>query len=540
MLKQISITVFLFLNYALASALGNPNAPVKGTFQYNLGQQPTTLNALSSTDAYASTVQSYILESLGDKNIDTDEWEPALATSWEISKDETTFTFNLREGVKWHDGKPFTAEDVKFTFEAIMDKEDRWKTASLKSYYENIGEVKILAPNKVQFVAKSKYFKNFDMAAGMPIVPKHLYENLSKENIRNLNKTLVGTGPYILTDLQRGKSLTLTKNKIWWGLKVPSNKGKFNFDKILMRFIKDPSIEVTRLEKGDIDFIGLNAEQFVKKASGSKWGKDVFKVQTQNKAPNGYGFIAWNLKNPMFESKNVRLALYHLINRDLMIEKFDFNMNLPATGPLYQQSEYADPTIKPVNFDPQLALKLLKADGWKPGPDNILQKKIGKEMVRLSFTILEPNQDYVKYLTVFKEDAIKAGVEVKIKYIEWTTFIKLLDERNFEAVRLGWSGGSTDWDPKQIWHSDSYAGGGSNFIGYSNKTVDKLIEEARMTMDKTKRVKLLRKVYKTIADDVPYAFFFNNKYTFYAHTKRMGRLKDTYNFGVGTSYWWIQ
>jgi peptide/nickel transport system substrate-binding protein/microcin C transport system substrate-binding protein len=223
-----------------------------------------------------------------------------------------------------------------------------------------------------------------------------------------------------------------------------------------------------------------------------------------------------------------------------MIEKFDYNMNVPATGPIYLQSEYADPTVKALAYDPQKALKLLKEDGWKPGPDNILEKKIGKELVKLSFTILEPNQDYVKYLTVFKEDAIKAGVEVKIKYIEWTTFIKLLDERNFEAVRLGWSGGTPDWDPKQIWHTDSYVGGGSNFIGYSNKAVDKLIDEARMTMDKTKRTTLLKKVYKLIADDVPYAFFFNNKYTFYAHTKRMKRLKDTYNFGIGTNYWWIQ
>ena len=542
MLNQLSLSLFIFLNCAMANsvALGNPNAPVKGTFQYNLGQQPTTLNALSSSDAYASTVQSYILESLGDKNIDTDTWEPALATSWEIAKDETTFTFTLRQGVKWHDGKPFTAEDVKFSFEAIMDKEDKWKTAHQKSYFENIAEVKILAPNKVQFVAKSKYFKNFDVAAGMAIVPKHLYENTSKENLRVLNKTLVGTGPYILADLQRGKSITLTKNKNWWGLSEDRNKGKNNFEKILMRFIKDPTIEVTRLEKGDIDFIGLNAEQFVKKADGPKWGKDVFKVQTQNKAPNGYGFIGWNLKNPMFESKKVRTALYHLINRDLMIEKFDYNMNVPATGPIYLQSEYADPTVKALAYDPQKALKLLKEDGWKPGPDNILEKKIGKELVKLSFTILEPNQDYVKYLTVFKEDAIKAGVEVKIKYIEWTTFIKLLDERNFEAVRLGWSGGTPDWDPKQIWHTDSYVGGGSNFIGYSNKAVDKLIDEARMTMDKTKRTTLLKKVYKLIADDVPYAFFFNNKYTFYAHTKRMKRLKDTYNFGIGTNYWWIQ
>lgn len=159
-LKKITLSIIFLLNCGLANStsIGNPNAPVKGTFQYNLGQQPTTLNALSSTDYYASSVQGYILESLGDKNIDTDQWEPALATSWEVSKDETTFTFVLRDGVKWHDGKPFTAEDIKFSFDAIMDKDDKYKTAHSKSYFENIAEVKILAPNKVQICCEIQVF----------------------------------------------------------------------------------------------------------------------------------------------------------------------------------------------------------------------------------------------------------------------------------------------------------------------------------------------------------------------------------------------
>ena len=519
---------------------GSKSTSKSGVFKINLGQQPTTLNALSSTGYYASQVQSYILESLLERDIDSYGWKPSLATKWEVSKDGLNYTFTIREGVKWHDGKPLTVEDVKFSFDAIMDKENRWKTAHSKPYYENIGEAKVLDKNRIRFTAKKKYFRNFDVVAGLTIIPKHLYEDTSKENIKRLNKTLVGTGAYTLSEFNRGKNIILKSNKSWWGKGDKSQEGTNNFSKILLRFIQDDSVSLIRAEKGDIDFLGLTAEQYVVKTSGKKWGKEVFKVKYQNKSPKGYGFIGWNLRNPMFQSKKTRVALYHLINRDLMIEKFRYGMSLPATGPQYQQSIYADPTIKAISFDPKLALKLLKEDGWKDdSEDSILYKMIDGKKVPFSFTILEPRKEFVKYLTVFKEDAKKAGIDVKIQFSEWTTFIKLLDERKFEAVRLGWSGGAVEWDPKQIWHS-SFAKAGSNFIGYKNSEVDQLIDQARETLDQAKRQTMLRKVYRMIAEDAPYAFLFNEKYGFYAYRDRVGRKKDTYTFGIGTSYWWIK
>jgi peptide/nickel transport system substrate-binding protein/microcin C transport system substrate-binding protein len=243
------------------------------------------------------------------------------------------------------------------------------------------------------------------------------------------------------------------------------------------------------------------------------------------------------MKNPIFASVRTREAMVHLFDREQMIKKFLFDFSLPATGPLYQQSDYADPTVKPIPFDPKLALKKLNDDGWKDTDgDGILDKMINGKKTPFEFTILEPLPDYIKYLTTFQQDAKKAGVKVEIKGIEWNAFIKLLDERKFDAVRLAWGGGDLDWDPKQIWHTASIANGGSNF---SNPKVDKLIDEARVTMEKKERVVKLREVYKTIAADVPYIFLFNNKFSFYAHTDRIGKEKDTYTYGVGTKYWWL-
>jgi ABC-type transport system substrate-binding protein len=183
-------------------------------------------------------------------------------------------------------------------------------------------------------------------------------------------------------------------------------------------------------------------------------------------------------------------------------------------------------------------LKILRAAGWKDmDGDNILDKVIDGKKTKLSFTILEPGKDYVKYLTLFKENAKAAGVEVNIKVIEWNAFIKLMEERKFDALRLAWGGGSMQWDPKQVWHSSSIENKGSNFISYSNPTVDKLIDKARETMDDKKRIPILNEIYKTIAEDHPYVFLFYRGYELYFHSNKIQKQKETYKYGIGTSFW---
>ena len=281
----------------------------------------------------------------------------------------------------------------------------------------------------------------------------------------------------------------------------------------------------------------MTPEQYMKKTEKGNWGKKYHKEKVENQSVKGYMFVGFNLQEPLFRSRQVRKAMAHLMNRMLMIEKFLFDLSLPATGPLYQQNPYADPTIQPLEFNPELALKYLREEGWKDSDgDQILDKVIAGKKTSFSYTLLIPNKDYEKFLTIFKEDSKKAGVEVKLKLIEWNTFIKHLDERNFEAVMLGWGGGSVQWDPKQVWHSDSRTGS-SNFINYSNPEVDRLIDLARITMDRDERIPILRKVYRLIAEDVPYIFLFNRKFDLYAYQGNLQRPKPTFNFTIGTSYW---
>lgn len=524
----------LFLLIGCSGKIERP----KNTIYYNLGGEPTTLSPLSSSDAYSSEVQGYVFDSLLTRDLETYEWKPVLATEWSVSKDKKIYEFKLREGVKWSDGKDFTAEDVKYSFDVIFS--DKYKSVQYRSYYEGIKEVQIVDKYKVRYITRDDYFLNFDIAAGMAIIPKHFYEDTTKTE-KDLNRTLIGTGVYMIGKYDKGQKITLVKNPYWWGKDLEEYKEEYRIDKIVLRFISEENVYLELLKKGDLDFNGLRNEAFMKKTNGPHWEKRIVKVKTENKTPKPYNFIGWNYRHKILKDREVRKALGMLVNRPFMIQKFEYGMSELATGPVYVQSDYANPNVKPVEYNPKEALKVLRNAGWKDSDqDGILDKVINGEKTNLSITILEPNPVYTKYLTIYKEDARKVGVEINIKPIEWNSFVKLLDERNFEAVRLGWSGGSIDWDPKQIWHSSSASGTGSNFIGFENAEVDRLIDASRRSYDREERIKMLRRVHEIIANDYPYVFFFNNKYTVYAHNKRVQKPRDTFPYGIGQQYWVIK
>ncbi len=512
--------------------LGNEKAPQGGTFLYNLGIEPTTLNPITGTDLYNQTVLNYVLDGLMTRNYETYGWDPALAEKLEISKDGREFTFTLRTGAVWSDGKPVTIEDVKFSFDVIFD--DKYNAAHMRPYYENIEKAEVTGPNTIKFVTKSKYFGNVDVLSGLTVLPKHFYGNAA-EGVKK-NKTVLGSGPYIVKEYNQGQSIILERNKTWWGNAVPEQKGRYNFQTIRMRFDKEENLVLERLKKGELHFDTLTPEAYSSKTEGAPWGKDVLKKKVENLQSKSYGYIGWNLKRDMFADKKVRRGLAHMMNRDEMNKKFRFGMSLPATGPWYQQSEYANPSVKAISFDTKKAVALFKEAGWTDSNKDGLLDKDGKPF---EFTLFYGNKDTQKYWVMYQEDLKKVGIKMNLQLLEWNALLKNMDERKFDAVAMGWGGGSVDLDPKQIWHTDSSKDGGSNRIGYSNPEVDKLIDQGAAELDKKKRIEIYRKVYALIAEDAPYAFLFNDKFILYAVNKQIGLPKDTFKFAVGTDYWWM-
>lgn len=510
-----------------------------GTFYYPLSAEPERLNPINSSDMGSSWVREFTCEGLMQINIDTNDLEPSLAESVDSAPDGSWYTFHLRKGVKFHNGEEVTAEVVKWNFEAIFN--DAYEAFNIRPYVENVGQMDVIDKYTIKFHIKKKYFANLRNISGIPIVPKSVYGDPKD---KKANKLLVCTGPYKMEKYDKGNSITLVRNSDWWG-----NDGKsagsfntaWNFDRIKFTFVKEENLRLEMAKKGTIDFDRLTAEQYAQKAVGKPWGETVLKVKMQNQAPVSYGFIAWNFKKKMFQDRKVRRALAHLMNREEMIKKFRFGMSLPATGPWYQQSPYADPTVKAINFDPKRAHQLLTEAGWKDSDkDGLLDKVIDGKKTPFRFSMIYGSRDAEKYYTIYKEDLKKAGIDMVLQNVEWNSLVKALDEQNFEAVSLAWGGGDVDLDPKQIWHSENAKKGGSNFISYSNKEVDKLIDEGRQTLDKNDRIKVFQKVYRLIADDAPYAFMFNDQFSFYAVSARLGRPKDTFTYATGYYYWWVK
>jgi microcin C transport system substrate-binding protein len=533
----LALVLVLGLSSYVMAATPNTSAPVGGVFNLNLGGEPPTLHPISSTDLYASVVQASVLDTLLDHDKETYAWKPRIAEKWEISKDNKIFTFNLRKNAMFHDGKPVTAEDVKFSFDAIF--EPAYNAAHLRPYYEGIAKVEVIDPYTVKVTAKDTYFKNFDQIATMSIIPKHIYGDVEKS--KKMTRTLIGSGPYMLDKFDRGNVIVLKKFDKWYGNDDKNWKGMFNFGTINMRFYKEEVAQLERIKKGDLDYIDLRPEAYVKKTEGAPWGKTVLKHKVENSAPKSYGFVGWNFRREMFQDRDVRVALAHMMNREEMNKKFRYNMADLATGPTYLKSEYASKAVKPILYDPKAALELLAKAGWKDSDkDGILDKTVNGKKVPFRFTLIHPNKDNEKYWTMYKEDLKKIGIDMEIKYLEWNSFLKILDEGNFDAVSLAWGGGDITWDPKQIWHSSSAVPGGSNFIYYKNPEVDKLIDEARQSLDEKKRQKLLNTVYEKIAADAPYVFMFNDKFEFYANSSKVQQPAETFKYSIGTDYWWLK
>jgi peptide/nickel transport system substrate-binding protein/microcin C transport system substrate-binding protein len=518
-------------------AHANPAAPIGGSITMNMQAEPPSVHPILSQDYYSEIVKGYVLDSLLANDLNTYDWVPRLAEKWEISKDKKVFIFHLRKDATFHDGHPLTAEDVKFSFDAIFDPS--YKASHMRPYYESIDKVEVVDPFTVKVTAKDTYFLNFSVVASMYIIPKHIYSDVEKSS--KMTRILVGSGPYTLDQFEKGQKLVLKRFDKWYGFSLDPWKGYYNFAQRIYRFIKEDNVALEMLKKGDLDFVEiLSPEVYTQKTEGDPWGKTIFKNQIENAYPKNYFYVGFNFRKDLFKDKNVRLALAHLMNREEMNKRFRYGMSLLATGPEYVQSDYASANTKPITYDPAKALELLNKSGWKdPEKKGILQKTINGKVQEFRFTLIHSSKDREKYWTMYREDLKKVGIDMDIRLLEWNPFVKLLDDGNFDAMAMGW-GGTIEWDPRQIWHSSSLAPGGSNFIAYKNSDVDKLIDKARNEIDRSKRVQMLHKVYDSIAADVPYIFMFNDRYYLYANSNKIVKPTSApaMKYDVGTDIWW--
>ncbi|PIR25544.1 MAG: hypothetical protein COX62_05605 [Deltaproteobacteria bacterium CG_4_10_14_0_2_um_filter_43_8] len=485
-----------------------------------LPADPEILNPLISRDAYSSTVLSRIYESLLERDNKTLAFKPMLASRWEIGEDQKTYTFHLRQDVKWQDGFPFTADDVLYSFERVRDP--KVDAASLRVYYQDVESVKKIDSYTIQAKYKTPYFKALEMIGGLPVLPKHLFDTGTDFNQHPANRSPIGTGAYRFQEWKSGQKITLTRNEHYWGKKP-------DVTSVIYQIIPDATVSFQMLKKGSLDFSSLRSLQWAKQTSEESFTSryDKYKYYTPN-----FSYIGWNLRKPYFSDKRVRQALAMMLDREKILEKQLFGLGEIVSGPFYRFGPAYNETVTPYPFNPERAKQLLDEAGWKDHNGDGIRDKDG---VPFRFRFLISNgSKFAKSIGLFlREELGKVGIEVSIEQLEFASILKKVQEHDFDSITLAFSL-PFDQDPYQLWHS-SQIKEGSNVIGFQNKEIDRLIESARPELDAEKRAEIYKRMHAILHEEQPFFFLFTNP-SLVAISKRFSNV-HVYKAGFDSLEW---
>ncbi|MCS7297852.1 MAG: ABC transporter substrate-binding protein [Bacteroidia bacterium] len=505
---------------------------------------PENLNPTNSTSADAQYIQSHIFFSLlsVDPRDTNYPYVPALAVSLpEVSADGMRYTFEIHPAAQWDNGEPVTAKDVEFSFKVV--KNPLVDCAPLRPYYEFIEDISIDPKNPRRFtvITNRKYMLALSSIGSMLILPRYVYdpENLmDKYSIRQLNREgeklrsdpnirrfaerynamqrepshIIGCGPYLLEEWVTGQQIVLRRKSTWWADTLSGIAYEAYPDKIIYRIINDPNTAITALKAQKIDVMnGIPAKDFVELRRNKAFNEH---FRLENPPSFAYSYIGLNMRpqgrRPIFTDVRVRRALAHLVDVDMIIKKFSYGLAQRVTGPLYpmHRGSYND-TLPPIPYDPQKAAQLLDEAGWKDYDGNGIREKVVEgKTIPLEFDIYvnSGNEVRLQIAQIIKQEAEKVGMKVNIVPLEWSVFLERTKKHDFDAYIGAWIGSHNPQDLKQIWHTQSWTEGGSNYTGFGNERTDRIIEEIRQELNKEKRDSLYRLFHKIVYDEQPYIF----------------------------------
>jgi peptide/nickel transport system substrate-binding protein len=361
------------------------------------------------------------------------------------------------------------------------------------------------------------------MIGGMSIIPQHIFSS-GDFNTHPAGRSPVGSGPYRFVRWDTGKEIVLEKNEEYWG------ENPF-LSRIVFKIITDETVALQVLKRGEMDLMALTPVQWVKQTEGRKFNRTFDKHKYY--LP-GYSFIGWNGRRPVFKDPLVRRAMTLLLDRESILENLRYGFGRVVSGNFFYESPDYDKNIEPWPYDPSKAVALLDEAGWVDSNGDGIRDKGGVDF-KFEFTMTSGSQFADQVSTILKEELSKVGIEMSIRPLEWALFTRMLDDRNFDAVIMGWSL-PVEADPYQVWHS-SQVEKGSNFIGFFDREADLIIEEGRVTFDKEKRVKLYRRFHQIMHEEQPYTFLFVNE-SLVAVDRRFENV-NVYPLGLDTSEWWV-
>ncbi|MEU4379244.1 ABC transporter substrate-binding protein [Micromonospora echinofusca] len=447
------------------------------------------------------------------------ELVPALARELPtVSADGRTVTAKLREGVLFHDGSPFTAQDVVFTYQAVLDPK---VDSTLRSDLDMLASVAAPDPSTVVFTLKYAYAP-FAQRLALGIVPA---KALTGQDINKaeFNRKPVGTGPYRVTSWTPGDRLVLAANESYWGGR-PANSG------VVVAFVADDNVRAQRMRAGEFDA----AELAPKLATGFD-GQAGYRVQRVPTAD--YRGVMLPMGNPVTADLAVRRALNAAVDRAAMVTGLLGGAGEPAFGPVPPTSEFAEPSIvgRPA-ADPAAATAALDAAGWKPGPDGI-RVRDGRQA---AFALMYPATDSLRkeLALAVTADAKKVGIKITPEGLTWDAITPRMKS---DALVMGYG---TPYDPDFVTYKlfgSAFAGQGFfNPGSYRSPVADRALQDGRANADPAARKAAYATFQKQLATDMPWVFLTYLQHTYVVKDGLAGVTPrvEPHEHDVANSLWW--
>jgi peptide/nickel transport system substrate-binding protein len=507
--------VFLFLGNSFAQDYGD--AFVSGSIS-----DARTLLPILASDSASADVCGMLFNGLAkyDKDINL---VGDLAESWDIKEDGLVIIFNLRKNVFWHDGYPFTAQDVEFTYQKLIDPKVK---TPYSGDFERIKSLEVIDDYTVKVTYKEPFAPAL-ASWGMSIIPKHILKNEDLNNA-DFSRRPIGSGPYKFKSWRPQEKIEMVSNHRYF-------EKRPYIDRYIYRVIPDESTIFLELETQGLDSCGLSPLQYTRQTDTDFFKKNYRKFRLPSFS---YLYLGYNLNNPEFKDKRVRQALNYAVDKQEIIKIVLLGLGREATGPFVPQSWAYNNQVEPAAFNPAMAKKLLKEAGWEDTDGDGWLDKAGQNF---EFTIItnQGNEERIKVAQIIQRRLAEIGIKVKIKVIEWSVFLsEFIDKRNFEAVLLGWSL-PREPDNYDIWHSSKIKPGEFNFIGYKNEEVDRLLEEARRTFNQAERQACYQRIHRILYDEQPYMFLYVPESLLILHNRFRGIKPAPIGIGYNFIDWWV-
>jgi len=441
-----------------------------GTLTAAISGQPDQLDP-HQTSAYASF---QVLENVFDTLVEPDDelqFQPALATEWETSEDGLTWTFTLRDGVTWHNGRELVADDVVYSYDRIIDEElaNAYRFGSVEdvSAPDESTVVLILSRPTPNLLANIGAFK------GTAIVARENVEDGS------ITQDPIGTGAFRFDSYAPGDQLQLVRNDDYWGDDVA-------LDGVTFRFISEPTVALTNLQGGQVQWTDNLPPQQVEQLTGSD------EITVEAVASNDYWYLAANQAREPFGDPRVRQALAFGIDREQITEAATFGLATPNQTAIPEGSAfYLD--YAPYERDVERARSLLQEAGVTG---------------RLPMDLMVTNEypETVTAAQVMQSQLEEIGVDVQIRTLDFAAWLDQQGQGQFDSFMLGWLG---NIDPDDYYCAQHRTDANFNFQGYSNPEVDEALDAARSETDDEARKELYDQAVRQIVDDGSYIYLYN-------------------------------